>query len=91
MRQVNYGELAWQVLLTLKLDVSATTMKNLSDRRHDVYDPAMRSVAEKVAKRLGKYEILTDAPEGPPYRMFGEDGTMTEEDALRISHKPPFG
>lgn len=91
MRQVNFGELAWQVLITLKLQVSATSWKALATGTTDTRDREMRLLAEKIAKRLDGYEILTEHPEGPPFRMFGDNPQITDDDVERIEHKPLFG
>ena len=73
MRQVNREELIWMVMYALQR-LPASTKAMMTDRRHEQEVKGRFFAAQRIAEHLGRLEILSDAPEPPPFRMADVEG-----------------
>lgn len=79
MRQVNQDELVHLLVNGLR-EVSPSLLKQLADGRQKVAGDARYLAAGVIAAKLQRLEILSNAPEPPPFRRGGGRAPMIEPD-----------
>lgn len=73
MRQVNADELAYTIQGALR-GVSASLMKEAQHHDADTRIRARMRIAGQVVAVLSRYEVLSDTPEPPPFRLAAVSG-----------------
>lgn len=62
MRQVNFGELAWQIVMAIRIDCPRSRYRNAVSRNPDIRARARRWIADYAARRVAVFDFLPDDP-----------------------------